>query len=329
MSTSEAQSHDILLTTLQENVNLNNNEIAQMVVDKYPKMFKGRVLDSIRRNISFIRHKHNLADSPASQVVKKNPKILLIDIETAPILASVWRIWDENIGLEQISKDRHLLSFAAKWLNEDTVMYEDQSHARSIEDDMRLLKLLWELLDDADVVIAHNGQAFDVPMIQARMVIKGMTPPSPFRHIDTLKEARKHFGFTSNKLQYLSEQMGCPKSTHKDFPGFLLWKECLAGNQKAWNEMKKYNIQDVKALEVVYLRLRPWIEGHPNVAIYVDSDKLKCPRCGGDVKEHPKMAITNFGKYKRYRCLNPICKSWSRGRTLMNSSASRKRQLAN
>jgi len=258
--------------------------------------------------------------------MKDSPAILLLDVETAPILASVWRLWDENVGLEQIKKDKHLLSFAAKWLGDKDVMYEDQSHARLIEDDKKLLKSIWKLLDEADIVIAHNGQAFDVPMIQARMVIQGMTPPSPFRHVDTLREAKRHFGFTSNKLEYLAGQMGCPKSAHKDFPGFELWKEVMLGNKKAWAEMKRYNIQDVKALEVVYLKLRPWIEGHPNVAIYTDLSNPACPKCGGNVQKRGTR-ITNFGKYQNYYCTN--CGGWSRGRVLLNSPADRKRQLAN
>jgi len=327
MNTEEQKPQDVLLGILQSNVELTNSEVAKIAAKKYPNRFRGRLFDSMRRQIGKLRRRYNMENETTFRYTKTSPRVLLVDIETAPVIASIWRLYDENVGLEQIKKDRHLLSFAAKWLGSDVVYYEDQSCARSMEDDTRLLKLLWKLLDEADIVVAHNGRAFDVPMIQARMVIKGFTPPSPFRHVDTLKEARKHFGFTSNKLAYISEKMGCPKSAHKDFPGFELWKECLNRNKKAWAEMKHYNIQDVKALEVVYLKLRPWIEGHPNVAIYVDSDKPMCPKCGGDVKEQKKMAITNFGKYKRYLCSS--CKSWSRGRTLMNTTVERKRQLAN
>jgi hypothetical protein len=44
--------------------------------------------------------------------------------------------------------------------------------------------------------------------------------------------------------------------------------------------MRRYNIRDVVALEPLYLKLRPWIEGHPNVAVYSDSDEVACPKCG-------------------------------------------------
>lgn len=253
-------------------------------------------------------------------------QILLIDIETAPLLVNVWRLWDEHVGLEQLRKDRHLLSFAAKWLGTREVIYADQSRSKHIEDDRKLLKQIWDLFDAADIVVAHNGQAFDIPMIQGRMLLQGMPPPSPFTQVDTLLIARKHFALTSNKLEYLSERLGCPKLKHKVFPGFELWKETLAGNPRAWSEMRKYNIQDVLALEKVYLKLRPWMVGHPNLGMYVNSVEPVCPRCGGPVQERGTRT-TNFGRYRRYRC--NLCRGWSRGRTLMNTREHRRLQLAN
>jgi len=255
------------------------------------------------------------------------PKILLIDIETAPILASVWGLWDQNVGINQISLDWHLLSFAAKWLGDKKVFYEDQSKVKHIENDKALLVKMTKLLDEADIVVAHNGNSFDVPKLRARMILSGLKPPSTFRSIDTLKEAKKLFNFTSNKLEYLSQKLtDAPKDKHKEFPGFELWSECLAHNPRAWAEMKKYNIRDIYALEKVYIAMRPWIEGHPNLGMYVNSENPVCPKCRGHVQARG-FAITNFGKYQRYQCQK--CGGWSRGRTMLNSKQSRKRQLSN
>lgn len=261
--------------------------------------------------------------------MKQGPRILLVDIETAPVLAHVWKIWDENIGLDQIQSDMHILSFAAKWLGENKIFYEDQSKKRNIEDDKHLLASLWKLMDEADILVVQNGVAFDIPTIKARMIANGMPPPSPFRTVDTLTQAKKNFRFTSNKLEHLANTIGCKirKDKHKRFPGFELWKECLNGNPKAWQDMKKYNIDDVLTLEEVYLKMRPWIAQHPNIGVYFDSDRPLCPKCGSSHMNVSKHRFTRAGKYIQYVCAD--CGGYARGATQLLSKAKQKIQLHN
>jgi len=251
------------------------------------------------------------------------PRILVLDIETAPVLAYVWRTFKENVSWDQISTDWYILSFAAKWLGDPRVMYFDQSKRRNIEDDRVLMGKLWKLLDEADVVIAHNGKKFDIRKIKARFILNGFPPPSPFRIIDTLEQARKEFAFTSNRLVALTDMLvpEDKKDDHAEFPGFSLWAECLKGNPRAWAVMEKYNKQDVVSLEKLYLRLRPWMEGHPNVGTFVDPDELTCPRCGGTHMRRAGYRFTQTGKYVRYQCND--CGGWSRGRTMVNTRETR------
>jgi len=255
-----------------------------------------------------------------SLISSNTVKTLLLDCETAPILASVWQLFDVNVGLEQIKTDWHLLSFAAKWLGSKGVFYEDQSKAKDIEDDSKLLKSLHKLLDEAEIVIAHNGRKFDLKKINTRLIINGFSPPSPYKIIDTLEIARRNFGFSSNRLAFLSEFL-CKekKSDHKKFPGFSLWKECLAGNKQAWEEMKKYNVQDVVSLEQLYLKLRPWDNKHPNKGVYLTGSI--CPKCGSSKIEKRGFSFTQVGKYQRYQCLS--CAGWSRGAQLLNTREER------
>lgn len=259
------------------------------------------------------------------------PRILLVDIETAPIVAHVWqtRLWNTNVGVDQIIRDTHLLSFAAKWLGDKEIMYEDQSGVRSVKDDTRLLKSLWVLLDAADIVVVQNGVAFDLPTVMARMMAKGIQPPSPFKVVDTCTLARKKFNFSSNKLEFLAEAMGCKvkKQKHRKFPGIELWQECLDGNKEAWKEMKIYNKADVEVLEEVYLKMRPWMSQHPNVGIFIKDDKAHCPKCGSTSLHKRGTRTTEIGEYQQYYCNS--CHGYSRGRTLMNDKEHRKNQLAN
>jgi hypothetical protein len=225
------------------------------------------------------------------------PKILFIDIETAPILAHVWRLFDQNVGLNQIEQDWSILSYCAKWKGDENIIYADTSTEASFEDDSKLLEGLWKLMNEADFIVGQNSKRFDVKKINARLVLNGLPKPSTFRQIDTLEIAKQQFGFTSNKLEYMTDKL-CKvykKLTHKSFPGHMLWAECMKGNQLAWQEMKEYNVNDVLSLEELYDILSSWDSKLPNFDVYVDEIL--------DMEdwEEDGFHYSNMGKYKRYR----------------------------
>ncbi len=240
--------------------------------------------------------------SKTAERKQNGPKVLLFDIETAPIVGYVWGLFDQNVGLNQIKSDWHVLSWSAKWLDEKKVMYADQRNAKKIEDDKAILKGIWDLLDEADIVITQNGKKFDVKKLNARFVLQGFQPPSSFKHIDTLQVAKKHFGFTSNKLEYMANALKTKvkKLSRREFDGFDLWSECLKGNLKAWKEMEKYNKADVLALEQVYKRLIPW-DNTINFNLYTDAVVTQC-KCGSNRFRKIGYAYTASGKFQRYRC---------------------------
>lgn len=239
------------------------------------------------------------------------PKVLIFDIETAPIIGYVWGLYDQNVAINQIKADWHVLSWAAKWLESDKVMYRDQRKAKRIEDDRELLQGIWDLLDEADIVVTQNGKEFDVKKLNARFIIQGFKPPSSFKHIDTLKLAKKHFGFTSNKLEYLSKTLNKnhKKLSERKFAGFDLWRECLAGNLEAWKEMEAYNRLDVLSLEELYKRLIPW-DSTINFSLYHEGTEHVCT-CGSTRLHKRGYELTATGKFQKYQCLD--CGKWTRG----------------
>ena len=265
---------------------------------------------------------------PKTEAVTQHngPRVLLIDIETSPITGYVWGLFKQNVGLNQIKAEWNILSFCAKWLGEPEIIYDDvRDHPA---DDSTLLQQLWDLLNEADLVICQNGKRFDVPKIQARLIMAGYLPPSPFKVVDTMLMAKQQFGFTSKKLEWMTTYLTeTKKDKHAKFPGFELWSECLKGNPDAWDEMREYNIPDVTSMEELYLKLRPWYVGHPNVAIYCNSEQAACPKCGSHDVQQDGWTYTQSGKYERYHCGN--CGGWSRGRYTRNSTAVRKAQLSN
>lgn len=232
------------------------------------------------------------------------PKVLVIDIETMPILASVWSLWDQNIPLNMIHKDWSIIAFSAKWLGSKEVIYMDQRKNKNLEDDTKLLKKIWALLDEADIVIGQNSNQFDLKKLNARFILKGFKPPSTYKKIDTKLLAKKHFGFTSNRLEYMSDKLNkkYKKLVKRDkFPGFELWKECMLGNLAAWKEMETYNKYDVLSTEELYYRLIPW-DSSLNFSLYSDSLDHVCS-CGSTKFKKNGYSYLSSGKYQRYTCL--------------------------
>lgn len=258
------------------------------------------------------------------------PKIGLIDIETAPIEGRVWGLFDQNVGLNQITQEWAIISFVYKELHKPkkTLIYLDTSDKEDPRDDLELCGKLWEIIHENDILIAQNGKRFDKRKIYARLIMHGFPPPSPVKIEDTMLMARQVAAFTSNKLEWLTAHLTkTMKSKHKDFPGFELWAECLAGNPKAWAAMRKYNIPDVISMEELYLKLRPWVRGHTNVAVYTDDETMACPVCGSHKVEQDGFMYTNVGQYLRYQCGG--CGAWSRSRRTINSVDKRKSLLTN
>ena len=225
-------------------------------------------------------------------------KILLLDIETLPALGFFWdKPWETSII--EVVKQWQILSFSAKWLNGSQETHIDHASDRV------LIKKLWKFLDQAEIVVAHNGDKFDIRKINARMLFYGMPPPSSYRTIDTLKVARKHFAMLSNKQDDLGAFLKTGRKLKTDKS---LWLDCIKGDRLALKEMAEYNAQDVVLLEKNYLKLLPWISNHPSLDNY--SDKTVCPKCGSQELQRRGFKYTNTRKYQSIWCKK--CNGWSR-----------------
>jgi hypothetical protein len=229
--------------------------------------------------------------------------ILLYDIETTPNLAYVWGKWQQDVIA--FESEWKLLSVAFKWLGKKKI----DVWGTDMGPEQELVLLVHQLFDEADIVIAHNGDQFDQKMMNAKFIEYGLAPPSPYKTIDTKKVAKKYFRFTSNKLDDIGDLLGVGRKLQTG--GFDLWLGCMQNDPKAWKKMKQYNKQDVVLLEKIYLKLRPWIDNHPSVAI-IDNHLDGCPKCGSDKLQSRGYRYTKVAKYKRYQCMG--CGGWCTGR---------------
>lgn len=223
------------------------------------------------------------------------PKILLYDIESSPDLGYSWGKYEVNII--EFKKQWEILSFAYKWLEEDTVHCIARPHYKD-KTEVSLVKDIWKLFDEADILIAHNGNSFDHKKCRAKFVEHGLKPPSLSKTVDTKLIAKQAFNFNSNSLNDLGVTLKLGKKLETG--GFQLWLDCMAGKKKAWKQMIAYNKQDVVLLEKVYLKLRAWSPNHPNLAVW--QDRVGCPRCLSTKTHINGYYPTNTNRMRRWRC---------------------------
>lgn len=239
-------------------------------------------------------------------------KIIIYDIEITPKLGWFYPPDYETKALH-IERDWHVMCFAWKELGKKKVHFHALNDYAGYEEDpyndKELLLDLRKMLDDADVVIGHNSDKFDEKKANARFVYHGITPPSPYERIDTLKIARANFKFDSNRLNDLGEYLGLgtKKGSHKD-----LWKDCIDGDKKAWKKMEQYNKQDIVLTEKVYLKIRGWAKVHPHMDKYrKKEDVVVCKKCTSlNVIRRGYIAAASKWK-RRYYCNE--CNTWFQG----------------
>lgn len=224
-------------------------------------------------------------------------KILMLDIETAPAKVYSWGLYDQNIPINHVIEAGHIICWCAKWLDSKKVMHcsydrNDKKHYR------QMLQGIWALVDEADIVVTHNGNFFDLRWLNAVFLEHGLPPPSPFKSVDTKVELQKNFYELSNKLDYIGRKLDLGAKMNTG--GFGLWEGCMRFERKHLDKMVTYCKNDVLLLEKLYLKLRPFMKNHPNLNLYDDNEG--CTNCHSKLLVKNGHAYTSTGVYPRYRC---------------------------
>lgn len=233
-------------------------------------------------------------------------RVLVIDIENSPNIAHVWGLWNNNVSLAQLQESQEVISFAAKWLGEKEVLFFSNHH----DGHATMIQAAYDLVNEADLIVGYNSQSFDMKHLHTEFVKAGFAPPKPYKNVDLLHAVKKAFRFPSNKLDYVVQTLKLgAKTAHT---GHVLWVKCMADDAKAWALMKKYNMQDVVVTEKLYYRILPWIEKHPHIGMYMDTEHDRCPFCGSAklTLDAEATAKANVTTYNLYSCTE--CGGWSR-----------------
>jgi DNA polymerase III epsilon subunit-like protein len=229
-----------------------------------------------------------------------NNRVLIFDIETAPMLAYIWRAKTEYVNPGAITHEVFLLSWAAKWEGARKIHGDVLAPEEALaQDDGRIVQSLADMIREADVVVAHFGNFFDIPMLNNRLLLLDQEPLGPVRSIDTKALAARSFRLASNKLDYIAQALGIGSKIKTDFD---LWVDCYHGDARALAKMYRYNRKDVTLLEEVYGRLKPYVKGLPRLVDAEYQDERVCPSCGADALTKRGLYRTNASTFQKWVC---------------------------
>lgn len=242
-----------------------------------------------------LRQARKLAKENKSKINNREAKILIYDIETSPNIGWFWRAgYKLNISPDNIIKERAIICISYKWLGEKQVYnlsWDDQ------QDDKFLIEQFIEVLNEADLIVAHNGDNFDLKWIKTRAIKHGLKMLINYPQFDTLKVAKKKFNFNSNRLDYITKYLGFEGKIKTEIG---LWKDIFLRNcPKAMNKMLTYCDEDVRQLEKVYKVLMGWETPKFHLGVMQGKTKMTSPISGSKNLELVKDVTTNRGTIKR------------------------------
>lgn len=237
---------------------------------------------------------------------KRKPIFLSWDLETGANIVTAHSLFnDRGLPTSAIQQEKYIICGSWKRWGEHKVHHAIVTQSDPLND-RAVVHKIYRALCKADAIIAHYGDAFDVRTFNARAIYHGLPPLPPIVQIDTWKLARSKFKFNSNRLDYVGEYLGLgrKKATTAD-----LWDKCREGDAKGLRKMLAYNIQDVRLLEKVFLKLYPYCTA--KIDLQALTGVFGCGHCGSTALEYKGDAPVRTRFYKWYQCTK--CQAWRRG----------------
>lgn len=222
-------------------------------------------------------------------------KRLFYDLETSPNIGYFWRAgYKLNVGTHEIIQERRIICISWKWEEEDKVhnLTWDENQC-----DKQMLVDFMKVANQADEIIAHNGDRFDIKWLRTRCIFHRIPMFPHYRSLDTLKKAKAHFNFQSNRLDYIARFLGVGAKVEHE--GWAMWKKCMEGNKQALKDMVHYCDGDIVVLEDVFTVMQNYIKHNTHAGTLNKGYKFSCPTCGSEDVKHLKNNFTALGTIKR------------------------------
>lgn len=218
-------------------------------------------------------------------------KRLYFDCETSPNVVYSWRIgYKIDLSHDNIIEERRIICISYKWEGSDKVqtLTWDKNNC-----DAALLRKFSKIAADADELVAHNGDRFDIKWFRTRCLIHGIEAQPKYTTVDTLKLAKSGFYFNSNRMDYIAFILFGERK--KETGGLVLWKEAIAKKREALRKMVEYCEHDVRLLEKVHQRMMPYTQHRTHTGVLAGGYKHHCPTCGSDKTKRNRMKVTAAG----------------------------------
>jgi DNA polymerase III epsilon subunit-like protein len=234
-------------------------------------------------------------------MLKTKRRRLYFDIEVSANVGLFWQSgYKLQIGTENIIKERAVICICYKWEDDKDVYYLQWDKKQC---DKNLLQEFINVANEADELVGHNGDKFDLSWIRTRCLLHKIDMFPTYNTIDTLKIARSKFRFNSNRLDYIGKFLGLGQKNHTNFD---LWKDIMLKNcTKSMNTMIDYCIQDVVLLEKVHKALNNHIPAKTHYGVIFGGDRGSCPECGSDevIKNNRRIMASGLVKIQ-FKCKN-------------------------
>lgn len=237
----------------------------------------------------------------------KEPKILFWDLETMMNPEAVMDVFpglSNYPGLTLKASLNSILCFGYKFLGDKEVSclnaWDYKGWKKSVNDDEKLVKDAYKILEKADAFVTHNGRRFDLKFFNSRAIMYGLPALPTIPHIDTCQVAKSKLLLFNNKLNTVAKHLGIEQKLENG--GWQLWVDVQKRNPKAMELMEKYCKQDVKVLEQIYLKLRPYMNQIPNYNLFDENGEVRCPSCGSYNVHKDGTRRTKTALSQRYKC---------------------------
>lgn len=244
-------------------------------------------------------------DTPVPQ------RVLVFDIETAPLHSYHFRVWKEDIAPDQLQNRTWIICWSAKWAGQKTVHADTVTPEEALaEDDSRVVASLASLVREADVVVAHNLKGFDLKILNTRLLDLRQPPLPPVTMLDTLDSVKRNFKLEYNRLDYLARFLGLEPKHKMQMRDWIL---ATKGDEKSLRKMTRYCKHDTQLLEDVLGIIRPYVKGLPRMVVGTRPFHKACPHCGSDDLNPTKDYRTKASDFPMFQCGN--CQGFSRLRS--------------
>ena len=288
-----------------------NGDAPSLVAENF-----GLSVETVTRYVRKYKQSFRDQEVDTKSTTDNQARVLFLDIETSFMLVRTFETGKVYIDPDNVVADWFIICWSAKWHgSKETISYKVTETEALERDDRRICYAMWQHLNDADIIVAQNGKEFDIKKLNSKFIEYDFGRPSPYLVVDTLEQLRKNAKFSSNRLNYVSQKLF---NNRKDKTDKSLWVRCEHGDADAISYMSKYCAKDVLLLEKLYMKIRAWVNNHPNIAM-ISGEKDVCPVClSPAIKWDCGTFRTNVSEFVVGRCSK--CKSLVRQKKRNNNA---------